>query len=184
MAIKKDTNVIIKNARLSFVYVWEPSDYSEKYSVRILIDKSDKENLASINAAIEAAKKRGIEKVWGGKLPSKLSSPLNDGEEKADKDPSCAGCWYINAKNGSQPGVLDMDKKPMEDQSHLYSGCYAHVSVAFYAYDKNGNKGIACSLSNIMKTADGDRLSGHDTAENDFADIEVMAPTDDEDWAG
>lgn len=49
---------------------------------------------------------------------------------------------------------------------------YARVSVSFYSFNSNGNKGIACSLNNIQKLRDGVPLGGKSRAEDDFADEE------------
>lgn len=58
------------------------------------------------------------------------------------------------------------------DQSEFYSGCYGRVSLTFYGFNVNGNKGIAAGLQNIMKTDDGEPLGGRSRAEDDFADEE------------
>ena len=47
---------------------------------------------------------------------------------------------------------------------------FAKASVNFYAFNASGNRGIACSLQNLFKTRDGDRLAGGASAESDFAD--------------
>lgn len=56
------------------------------------------------------------------------------------------------------------------DQDEVYSGCYARVSINFYAFNTNGNKGIACGLNNLQKVRDGEPLGGRSSAENDFDD--------------
>ncbi|WP_230228959.1 ssDNA-binding protein, partial [Allobaculum mucilyticum] len=58
--------------------------------------------------------------------------------------------------------------QPILDQSEVYSGCYARVSLNFYAFNTNGNKGVACGLGNIQKIKDGPRLGGRTTANDDF----------------
>ena len=59
----------------------------------------------------------------------------------------------------------------------VYSGCYCNVSVNFYPFNANGNKGVAAGLSNIQFIRDGERLSGRASAASEF---EAM---DDEDEA-
>ncbi|MDE5754800.1 MAG: DUF2815 family protein, partial [Oscillospiraceae bacterium] len=44
------------------------------------------------------------------------------------------------------------------------------ASLTFYAFNKNGNKGIACGLNNLEKIREGEPLDGHTRAEDDFAD--------------
>lgn len=50
----------------------------------------------------------------------------------------------------------------------IYYGCYARVSLNFYAFNSNGNKGIACGLGNIQKIRDGEPLRGRSSAADDF----------------
>ena len=83
----------------------------------------------------------------------------------------------MNAKSNTRPGVVDKKKVPIVDEEEVYSGCWAIVSVTFYAYDVSGNKGVACGLNNIMKFKDDDHLGGRVSAESDFGDMDF----DDED---
>lgn len=184
--MENTTKVVIKDIRLSYVHVWEKSsmtndDANAKYSACLIIRKDDAENLAKINKAIEAAKQEGASKKFGGKIPANLKTPLRDADIDRPDDEAMAGCYFINANSKDQPGVLEPTKQRMTEQSHLYSGVYAHVSVNFYAYNSNGNRGIACSLNNIMKTRDGEVLAGKASAESDFGDFDAVVPTVDED---
>ncbi|BFL15915.1 hypothetical protein K190097F3_14160 [Enterocloster clostridioformis] len=54
----------------------------------------------------------------------------------------------------------------------MYSGVYGRASISFYAFNSSGNRGIACSLNNLQKIADGEPLGGKSRAEDDFADDE------------
>ena len=58
------------------------------------------------------------------------------------------------------------------DRSEVYSGCYARVSLNFYAFNSNGNKGVACGLGNIQKVRDGEPLGGRTNAADDFATLD------------
>ena len=51
----------------------------------------------------------------------------------------------------------------------MYSGCVGRASINMYAYNVNGNRGIACGLNNLQKLADGTPLGGKSRAEDDFA---------------
>ena len=85
------TKVVTGVVRLSYANVWEPKAVTEgakeKYSVSIIIPKSDKETLAKINAAIDAAIEEGIGK-FGGKKPNKaaIKIPLRDGDIEREDD--------------------------------------------------------------------------------------------------
>ena len=63
-------------------------------------------------------------------------------------------------------------RQPIIDTSEVYSGVYGRASITFYAFNSNGNKGIACGLNNLQKIADGEPLGGKTRAEDDFADLD------------
>ena len=83
-----------------------------------------------------------------------------------------AGCYFINANSATKPGVVDASCQPIHDTSELYSGIYGRASINFYAFNANGNKGIACGLNNLQKLRDGEPLGGKSRAEDDFADMD------------
>lgn len=175
--IVKDTKVIFGPCRLSYTHVF--SKYAPdgdaaagKYMTNVLIPKSEKETVKALQQAIDAAKKAGIVSKWGGKEPKKLDMPLRDGDDREDDD-VYASHLYVNAKSSTRPGIVDKDRVPVVDEEEIYSGVWAVVSVTFYAYDVNGNRGIACGLNNIMKFKDGERLGGRVSAECDFGDIDM-----------
>lgn len=173
----KDTKVVFGPCRLSYTHVftkYAPDGDTDngKYMTNVLIPKSEKETVKALQQAIEAAKKSGIVSKWGGKEPKNLELPLRDGGTDKD-DEVYEDCFFINAKSSTRPGICDKNKNPIVDEEEIYSGVYAYVSVSFYPYDKNGNRGIACGLNNIMKFKDGERLGGRTSAENDFADIDA-----------
>ena len=174
MAATTTTKVTTGEVRFSYAHVFEPHSIDEggekKYSVSILIDKSDKKTLARINKAIEDAKEAGKAK-FGGKVPAKLKTPLRDGDEERPDDEVYAGKYFINANAKTKPGIIDKAGNPIIDSTEFYSGCFGHASITFYAFNTAGNKGIACGLNNIMKTRDGESLGGKSKAEDDFADL-------------
>jgi hypothetical protein len=167
--------VVTGEVRFSYANVWEPKSINggdEKYSVSILIPKSDKKTIAAINAAIEEAKEAGKEK-WNGKIPPNLKLPLRDGDIDREDDPVYAGHYFINANSNQQPGIVDKKVQPILNQSEFYSGCYGKAAVTFYAFNANGNRGIACGLQNLQKLRDGEALGGgRSRAEDDFSSEE------------
>lgn len=167
--------------RWSYANVWEPKSINggtPKYSVSLIIPKSDTKTVAKIQAAIEAAYKEGESKLKGnGKsVPalSVLKTPLRDGDAERPDDEAYADCYFVNANSAAAPGIVDADRQPVIDRSEVYSGVYGRASISFYAFNSNGNKGIACGLNNLQKIRDGEPLGGKTRAEDDFA-------TDDED---
>ena len=172
--VVNDTKVIFGPCRLSYTHVFEKyspdGDGEGKFMTNVLIPKSEKKTIEAIKKAIEAAKKAAIVAKWGGKEPKKLDLALRDGDEKDDE--VYEDHFYLNAKSNTRPGVVDRKKVPIVDEEEVYSGVWAIVSVTFFGYDKNGNKGVACGLNNIMKFKDGERLGGRASAESDFGDID------------
>jgi len=172
--IQMGTKVIFGPCRLSYTHLFEkytPEGGGEgKYMTNVLIPKSEKKTVAALEKAIDEAKKAGIVGKWGGKEPKKLELPLHDGNDKEDE--AYDDCYYVNAKCSTRPGIVDRNKAAITDEEEIYSGVWAYVSVTFFAYDVNGNKGIACGLNNVMKFKDDERLGGRVSAEADFADID------------
>ena len=173
------TKVVTNTARLSYCHIWEPASINgsaEKYSVSVLIPKEDKETVDAINKAIDAAIEEGIAK-FGGKTPNKsaIKLPLRDGDTEKD-DEAYKGCWFINANSKDAPQIVDRAVRPILDRSEVYSGCFARVSLNFYAFNSNGNRGVAAGLGNIQKVKDGPSLGGKADAADDFSTL------DDEDF--
>jgi hypothetical protein len=166
-----ETKVITGKCRLSFVNIFKPvvgMDGGEpKYSVCLLIPKTDKATVKKIKDAVEAAKADGIS-LWGGKVPGNLKTPLRDGDaERADR-PEYAGMYFMNVSSKKKPGVVDANRNDIDDESEVYSGCYGRASINFYAYS-NRSKGVGAGLNNIQKIADGERFGGGANPSDDFS---------------
>ena len=177
--VPNPTKVITGEARLSYANLWEPKSINggaPKYSVSIIIPKSDTRTIAKIKTAIEAAYREGETKLKGnGKtVPalSALKTPLRDGDTERPDDEAYADSYFINANSATAPGIVDSACETIIERSQIYSGVYARASVNFFAFNSNGNKGIACGLNNIQKLRDGDPLGGKSRAEDDFATAE------------
>lgn len=166
---QNNTKVIVP-CRFSYLHCWEPDSVNggdPKYSVSAIIPKSDTKTINAIKAAIEQAKKDSVSK-WGGKVPANLKLPLRDGDIDRPDDEAYAGCYFFNANSRQAPQVVDGKVQPILDQSEVYSGCYGKISVTFYGYNSNGNRGIAAGLGNIQKLKDGESLGGRTSAADDF----------------
>jgi len=164
------------DTRWSYANVWEAKSINggtPKFSVSLIIPKSDTRTIAKIKAAIEAAYREGEAKLKGnGKTVPPLSAiktPLRDGDTERPDDPAYANSYFINANSSPAPGIVDADRQPILDRSEVYSGVYGRVSINFYAFNSNGNRGIACGLNNLQKIRDGEPLGGKSRAEDDFA---------------
>jgi len=167
----KSVKVVTGKVRFSYAHVFTPQATEEgkqpKYSVSLIIPKSDKETIEKINKAVEQAKQDNAA-VWGGTVPKGLKGGLRDGDEEKD-DPAYANSYFINANSAQKPGVVDADMNPIIDPTEFYSGCYGRASISFFAYNSNGSKGIGCGLNNLQKLEDGERLGGGSSAADDFA---------------
>lgn len=168
------TKVITGKIRFSYLNVFEPKSINggdEKYSVSLIIPKSDKKTIADIKTAIEQATLEGKAK-FGGKVPANLKLPLRDGDIDRPEDEAYRDSFFVNANSKDRPGVVDRNVKPIIDPNEVYSGCYGRASITFYAFNQNGNKGIACGLQNLQKLSDGEPLGGRRRAEDDFSTAE------------
>ncbi len=167
------------NTRWSYVNAWEPKSINggaPKYSVSLIIPKSDTKTLEKIRAAIQAAYEEGQSKLKGNgrSVPalSALKTPLRDGDTERPDDEAYANSYFVNANSGTAPGIVDADRNPILERSEVYSGVYGRASINFYAFNSNGNKGIACGLNNLQKIRDGEPLGGKSRAEDDFAEAD------------
>lgn len=168
------TRVVIP-CRISFANIWEPRSVNgseEKYSVSCLIPKADKTTLAKIHKAVEAAKEAAQSKRWGGKIPANLKLPLHDGDTERADDENYAGMMYFNATSKDAPQIVDRKVQPILDPMECGSGDYCNVSVNFYGFSANGNRGVAAGLQNIQLVKHGERLAGRASASSDFEEIE------------
>lgn len=169
------TKLITTKVRFSYAHVFEPTAVQEgqdkKYSVSIIIDKKDKALIDRITKCVNAAIELGKTSKFAGKIKG-LKLPLRDGDEDRSDDENYQGKMFITASSKEKPGVVDKDLNPILDKSDFYSGCYGRASVNFYAFNTNGNKGVAVGLNNLQKLEDGEPLSGRASAEVDFSDEE------------
>lgn len=167
------TKVVTGKVRLSYVNIFTPTamgeNDQEKYNVCILIPKTDTATIERIKKAIEAAKLAGKAKLAdkNGRIPNNIKLPLRDGDDERSDDPAFEGMYFINASALRKPGIVDINLNPIIDKEEVYSGCYGRVSINFYAFNVQ-QKGIAAGLNNVQKLADGERLAGGASAEEDF----------------
>ena len=170
------TKVLTNEVRLSYANLVTPRTPQQggdpKYSVTLLIPKSDEATVANINASIKAAYDDGVSKKWGGARPAPKTI-VHDGDGLRPSGlpfgDECKGCWVLTASTKNKPQVVGIDNINCElAPSDIYSGMYARVTVNFFAYDTAGSKGVGCGLGNVLKTRDGEPLSGGASAASDF----------------
>lgn len=172
--------VLTGEVRLSYANLTTPRAAQQggepKYSVTLLIPKSDAATKADIDAAIQAAANEAMAKVWNGARPPMLKVPIYDGDGVRPSGvpfgDECKGHWVMTASTKNKPQVVGIDNINCElSPADIYSGMYGRVTVRFFGYSNSGNKGIGCGLGNVLKTRDGEPLSGQASAASDFAGL-------------
>lgn len=161
--------VITGKVRFSYANVWEAKSINgseEKFSVCLIIPKSDVTTINNIKSAIKEAARIGKNKL-GEMLESEIMSILHDGDIERCDDEVYKNSYFINASSKIKPQIVDRKVKAIVDKSDFYSGCYGKASIYFFAYN-NEKKGIGCGLGNLQKLSDGSLLSSRASAEDEF----------------
>lgn len=176
------TKVVTGKVRFSFCNLFEPRAFVEgqdpKYSVMLLIPKTDVATMNRIKAAIDAAAQKGLQTKFNGKMPAVVKTTLKDADKDTNQDgevfkdiwPYTEGHYIITVSSKTAPQIVDAQLNPIIDPVEVYSGCYGRASINFFAYNNSGNKGISAGLNNIQKLEDGEPLGNMSTAEQDFAE--------------
>ncbi|MDL2287593.1 DUF2815 family protein [Eubacteriales bacterium OttesenSCG-928-G02] len=173
--------VLTGECRLSYAHLVTPREPLQpgaeaKYSVTLLIPKTDTITKADIDQSLQEAAQDAVSKVWGGVRPPVIKTPLYDGDGvRPSGEPfgeECKGHWVITASSKNKPQVVGQDNINVQlAPNDIYSGMYARVTIRFFGYSRNGNKGVGCGLGNVMKTRDGEALAGSAPASSDFATV-------------
>ena len=173
--------ITIHNVRLSYVNLFQPRPPfnnpagEPKYSVTILVPKSNAAAKALLDQEIARAIEAGVGSKWGGVRPPQPAICVHDGDGPRPSDGSafgeeCRGCWVFTASSKTRPSIVDGNLQPILDPTQLYSGIYANVGVTFFGYNASQNKGIGVALDNVQKVSDAEPLGGaRASAEDDFA---------------
>lgn len=173
--------ITIGEVRFSYCNVFQPQapfnnpGGEPKFSVTVLVPKTNTAAKAAIDAAINAAIDVGTTTKWNGVRPPVLAICVHDGDGVRPSDgsefgPECKGHWVFTAscKADRPPFVVDGNVQKIIDSRQVYSGCYGNVNVTFFAYNNAGKKGIGCGLNGLQKTRDGEPLGSTVTAEEAF----------------
>lgn len=174
------TDVITASVRCTYLFAFRPfknkdaaEDAKPKYKVTVLFPKDDY-NMSRIKKAIKAA----TEKKFGDRVPKKFRNPLNDGDDHDDEN--FHGHWYITASSETKPEIFDEEGDPCDDETVIYSGCYAKVYIKAFGYDRAGSRGVGFAFNALHKTKDGERLSGRMSGRQAFG-LDKKRDRDDED---
>lgn len=175
------TKVVTGKVRLSYVNIFEPKapqgGGDEKYSVTLLIPKSDSSTVSKIKAAMSEARENFVAKNGANSLPAKPNHTLHDGDgvrESGDPyGPECKGCYVITVSSKQKPVIVDSFRNEITDPGEVYSGCYGRAAINFYGYNSNGKKGISAGLLSIQKLHDGEpfgTVGSADDFDDDYKD--------------
>ncbi len=183
------TKVTTGKCRFSFCNIFEPKEPQgggdPKYSVTLLIPKSDTMTLDKIKAAQREARENFCKRNGANALPQQPNHTLHDGDGMRDSGdpygPECKGCWVMTVSNKQKPLILDAFKNPITDPGEVYSGCYGRASINFYGYSFSGKKGISAGLLAIQKLSDGEPFGTVGSAD-DFDDDYTDGLSDDQPW--
>lgn len=171
------TKVVTGKVRFSYCYLFEKQDPlgggEAKYSITLLIPKSDTTTLGKIREAMAEAREIYCKRNGANALPLKPIHTLRDGDGTKDNGdpfgPECAGCYVIKVKSKQQPVIVDNMGNPITDPAEVYGGCYGRASINFYGYNTAGQKGISASLLAVQKLCDGEAFGTVGSAD-DFND--------------
>lgn len=172
------TQITTGKVRFSFCNLFTPKAAQdgapEKYSVTLLIPKSDTATLNKCKDAIAAAKENYKTKHNGKGLPANAKTTLHDGDKEkpsgGEYGPECKGHYVLTVSSNSKPTIVYADKTPITEPSEVYSGCYGRAVINFYAYDISGNRGVTAGLNGVMKLTDGEPLAGGIVTDADWDD--------------
>lgn len=173
--------VLTPECRLSYANLVTPKapannpNADPKYSVTLLIPKTDAIK-AELDSARAAAADAAVNEKWGGTRPARLESVVHDGDGLRPNGepfgPECKGCLVVRASSKNKPYVCGIDNTQCElAPQDIYSGMYARVSINFYGYNGAGKRGVGCGLRGVMKTRDGEPLSGAVVTASEFAGV-------------
>jgi hypothetical protein len=163
MSTKVTTGVV----RASFVHVFEPQPGDEpgskpKYSITLLIPKSDTATLEALYAAEKVAREAGKNTKFEGRIPNNLTTIIRDGDEDQDTDryPEFAGNMFMNVRSDRKPVVVDQNVQEILDPTEVYSGCWVKASVNAFPFNFKGKKGVSFGLNAVQKVRDDEAFSG------------------------
>lgn len=186
--------VMTGEVRFSYCHLDEPHAVEEgqtpKYSVSLIIPKTDTKTLKALEADYKKAIQKGVEKF--GQAFSKSPAPFvrqagsnsgllidADADDRYMDNADYKGCYILNPKATTAPTVYQwtamgptlINKEEIKDI--VYSGCYGRALINCYPFNSKVNKGIACGLDSVIKTKDGESLGGHVNAMDYWGTLEA-----------
>lgn len=183
------TKIVTGKVRFSFVHIFEPQEQQgggdPKYSVTLLIPKSDTTTVGKIRQAMKEARDNFVARNGANALPANPVHTLHDGDGQRpsgdDFGPECKGCYVITVSSKQKPVIVDAFRNEITDPGEVYSGCYGRASINFYGYNSSGKKGVSAGLLSIQKLSDGEpfgTVGSADDFNDDYRDPEAGVDDD------
>lgn len=176
--VTRSNRVNTSKARASYPHVFKPTAFQgegePKFSISMLVPKSDKDTIEKI----ELAQKQATKELYPTKVPQNFETwGVSDGDES--NDPAASGCWIVKASNKMKPRVVDSSGGDILDETEVYGGCYVRASIVAKAYGTSNKGGVTLELLVVQKVSDGEPFGGAARAMNDAVD-ELGAYTEDD----
>lgn len=162
-------NYLTGPVRLVFPAVFEPKrannnpQNKEKFSTGILFTPYS--NLQPLYDAYYALLAKEFANYWVPELQNYqgVHMPFHDQGEKHQYSGFTPRLQYLTVTSNYKPSVVDMRMNPIVDQTKVYAGVWAIVSVNTYPYGKSPpqpKKGVGFGLQSVMIVGDDSRLDG------------------------
>jgi hypothetical protein len=172
----------ISDVRFSYCNLFQPKAPvnnpagEPKYSVTILIPKTNTAAKALIDQELQKAIESGVSSKWNGVRPPQPAIPIHDGDGPRPSDgmpfgEECRGMWVMTASAKNAPFVVDRQVQPIIDATQVYSGMWGNVNITFFPYANAGKKGIGCGLNGVQKVRDDTPLTSRVTAQEAFKPV-------------
>lgn len=173
---EKLVNVTILRSHVDKTELYEGKD-TEKYSIKVIVDKEDFYNLKAIEEATKQAytKYKNLFQLDGKQIPyEEIKKPLCTYDDENFSESYC-----VTMRTKFKPQVVDKYGNQI-NPNQIFPGNIVNVSCTFYGYRYENNMGIAISLGNLMKVSEGNRT--YSDALDDFADLIVKDDEETEEY--
>lgn len=150
-----------------------------RYSCILLFDKiaTETTQYKELRAAVQAAagEKWGATKAADPQFMRSLRLPFRNSADKEyegfDKGEVFIAPWTAGDK--TRPGVVDLHGKDILVPGDVWAGQKARATVRAFAYETQGNKGVAFGLEHVqIVKADEPRVDGRRSAESAFSNAD------------
>jgi hypothetical protein len=177
-------NIITPYFRAAFISIFKATSAKNqdgsvnkpKFSIRAAFPPTADLTPLKNQAQLAAVEKWGVEKVNNEKFKSKLHSPFRTNDELDNPIPGLGDDWVImtfSANEDRKPGIVDASNQPIINDQDVYSGAWFRAQVRAYAYEQQGNCGVAFGLQNVQKIKDDEPLgAGKVAPEKAFSPVE------------